>query len=194
MSVRSADVKRIITFWFNRPPIEWITAPRGIDDQIRSEFDDLVLKARQNKLDDWEMEPEACLALVVLLDQFSRNLFRGSPDAFSADSKAHEIATRAIIRGFDKDVTAIQASAFYLPLLHQESLISLVAARSLFENLRQRCVTGEEKEWADMGIDIVNENIRHMEQFGRYPSRNLPLGRTSTEAEEEYLKQQANRE
>ncbi|EZF34657.1 hypothetical protein H109_03712 [Trichophyton interdigitale MR816] len=194
MPIMNADVKRIITFWFNRPPVEWISAPRGIDDQIRSEFSDLVIKARQNRLDDWEMEPEACLALVVLLDQFSRNLFRGSPDAFGADSKAHEIATRAIIRGFDKDVTVIQASAFYLPLLHQESLISLVAARSLFENLRQRCVASEEKEWADMGVDIVNENIQYMEKFGRYPSRNVALGRANTEAEEEYLKKRANQE
>ncbi|OAL71625.1 hypothetical protein A7D00_4530 [Trichophyton violaceum] len=194
MPAMSTDVKRIITFWFNRSPVEWIAGPRGIDDQIRSEFGDLVLKARQNKLDDWEMEPEACLALAVLLDQFSRNIFRGSPDAFSADSKSHELATRAIICGFDKDVTVIQASAFYLPLLHQESLISLVAARSLFENLRQRCVNREEEKWVDMGIDIVNENIRHMQKFGRYPSRNLALGRTNTEAEEEHLEQQANRE
>ncbi|KAF2795966.1 DUF924-domain-containing protein [Melanomma pulvis-pyrius CBS 109.77] len=182
------DVERIVAFWFTRPPMEWIIAPDGLDAQLKSEFGDLVVKARRNELDDWATEPEASLALVALLDQFSRNIFRGSPDAFSADVKAWETATKAIARDFDKQVTVIQASAFYMPLMHQESLISLIAARCLFEGLKPRCVSDEEHKWVDMGVMASKRHMQQLEQFGRYPTRNALLGRKNTEAEEEFLK------
>ncbi|KAI0120911.1 hypothetical protein F4776DRAFT_632361 [Hypoxylon sp. NC0597] len=183
------DVKRVVGFWFDRKPIEWIIAPEGLDAQMKAEFGDLVLKARNNELDDWSAEPESSLALVVLLDQFSRNIFRGSPDAFSADAKAWEIATKAIARDFDKRVTVIQASAFYLTLMQQESLISLVASRCLFEALKTRCVSSEEHDWVDMGIAASKRHMQQLERFGRYPTRNALLGRKNTEEEDEYLKQ-----
>ncbi|KAM5430390.1 hypothetical protein McanMca71_005686 [Microsporum canis] len=187
--IMNPDVKRVVAFWFNRPPIEWIFAPAGLDDQLKSEFGDLVLKARRNELDDWAAEPEASVALVALLDQFSRNMFRGSPEAFTADAKAYETATKAIARDFDKQVTVIQASAFYMPLMHQESLISLIAVRCLFEKLKPRCVTEEEHNWVDMGVSAVKRHMQQLERFGRYPTRNAALGRKNTEAEEEYLKE-----
>ncbi|KAF2704079.1 DUF924-domain-containing protein [Pleomassaria siparia CBS 279.74] len=183
------DVKRVVAFWFNRPPMEWIIAPKGLDEQLKSEFGDLVLKARRNELDNWATEAEASLALVALLDQFSRNIFRGSSDAFSADAKAWETATNAIARDFDKQVTVIQASTFYMPLMHQESLISLIAARCLFEALKPRCVSDEEHKWTDMGIAASKRHLQQLERFGRYPTRNALLGRTNTEAEEEFLKE-----
>jgi uncharacterized protein (DUF924 family) len=185
------DVKRIIAFWFNRNPMEWIIAPEGLDAQLKSEFEDLVLKARRNELDDWADEPEGSLALVVLLDQFSRNLFRGSPDAFSADGKAWETVTKAIARDFHKQVTVIQASAFYMPLMHQESLISLIAARCLFEALKPRCVSTEEHSWVDIGIAASKRHMQQLERFGRYPTRNALLGRKNTEAEDEFLREHA---
>lgn len=185
------DVKRVVAFWFNRPPMEWIIAPEGLDAQVKSEFGDLVLKARRNELDDWAAQPESNLALVTLLDQFSRNIFRGSPDAFSADAKAWEIATKAIARDFDKQVTVIQASTFYVPLMHQESLISLIAVRCLFEALKPRCVSDEEYKWVDIGITASTRHMQQLEQFGRYPTRNAILGRKNTEAEEEFLKEHA---
>jgi len=183
------DVKRIIAFWFNRNPMEWIIAPEGLDAQMKSEFENLVLKARRNELDNWAAEPEASLALVVLLDQFSRNIFRGSPDTFSADGKAWETATKAIAQDFDKQATVIQASAFYMPLMHQESLISLIAARCLFEALKPRCVSTEEHDWVDMGIAASKRHMEQLERFGRYPTRNALLGRKNTEAEDEFLKE-----
>ncbi|KAK8043851.1 hypothetical protein PG994_012689 [Apiospora phragmitis] len=74
------DVQRVLTFWFDRNPIEWIIAPEGLDDQIKTDFGDLVLQARRDELDDWiTASPESSVALVVLLDQFCRNLFRGNP-------------------------------------------------------------------------------------------------------------------
>ncbi|KAI9710350.1 MAG: hypothetical protein M1820_002845 [Bogoriella megaspora] len=184
----NSDVKRVVAFWFDRPPLQWIIAPEGLDAQLKSEFSDLVLKARNNELDEWATEPESSLALVVLLDQFSRNIFRGSPDAFSADAKAWETATKAIAMNFDKQVTVIQASAFYMPLMHQESLISLVAARCLFEATKRRCVSDVEHKWIDMGIAASERHMQLLERFGRYPTRNALLGRQNTEAEHEFLK------
>lgn len=184
----NADVRRVVDFWFNRPPMEWIIAPEGLDAQIKSEFGQLVLKARNNELDDWTAEPEGSVALVALLDQFSRNMFRGSPDAFSADGKAWDIATKAIAREFDTKVTVIQATALYMALMQQESLISLIAARQLFKALKPRCATEEEHKWVDMGIAASKRHMQQLEQFGRYPTRNALLGRKNTEAEEEFLK------
>lgn len=182
------DITRIVNFWFNRNPVEWIIAPKGLDEELKSQFGELVLKARGSELDDWATQPEGSLALVVMLDQFSRNLFRGTPDALSGDAKAVETSTRAIARDFDKQVTVMQASAFYMPLLQQESLITVVAGRCLFEILKSRCVTDEEHKWVDMGIAAAKRHVQQLDKFGRYPTRNAVLGRTNTEAEEEFLK------
>ncbi|KAI1159735.1 DUF924-domain-containing protein [Nemania serpens] len=189
MPIIDPAVKRIVAFWFNRKPIEWIIAPKGLDEQLKSEFGDFVLKARRNELDNWGTEPESSLALVVLLDQFSRNLFRGSAEAFSADAKAWSTATKSVARDFDKQVTVIQASAFYMPLLQQETLISVIAARGLFEGLKPRCASTEEHDWVDMGIAASKRHLLQLERFGRYPTRNALLGRANTEAEEEFLKE-----
>ncbi|RYP53282.1 hypothetical protein DL770_010998 [Monosporascus sp. CRB-9-2] len=183
------DVKRVVAFWFNRNPIEWIIAPEGLDAQLKAEFGDLVLQARRDELDDWAAEPEGSVALVALLDQFSRNMFRGSADALSADAKASDTAAKAIARDFDKQVSVIQASALYLPLMQQESMVALVAARCLFEALKPRCATTQEHEWVDMGIAASKRHLLQLQRFGRYPTRNAVLGRKSTEAEEEFLKE-----
>jgi uncharacterized protein (DUF924 family) len=153
------DAQHVISFWFNRPPMEWIIAPEGLDAQMKSEFSELVLRARRNELDDWTTEPETSVALVALLEQFPRNLFRGSADAFASDAKAYEVATKAIAQDFDKQVTVIQASALYMPLMQQERLISLIAARCLFEGLKSRCAKDEEHKWVGMGIAASVSNI-----------------------------------
>ncbi|KAF2448404.1 DUF924-domain-containing protein [Karstenula rhodostoma CBS 690.94] len=168
---------RVGDFWFNRPPIEWIIAPDGLDAQIKSEFGDLVEQARRGELDGWTAHPESSVALVALLDQFSRNLFRGTPEAFSADAKAREVAAKSIAQDFDMQVSVIKASAFYMPLMQDESLISLIASRCLFEALKTRCTNDEE-----------HEHIVQLEKFGRYPSRNDILGRKSTKEEEDFLR------
>ncbi|KAI6088770.1 hypothetical protein F4821DRAFT_81903 [Hypoxylon rubiginosum] len=183
------EAKRVISFWFDRNPMEWIFAPDGLDAQMNAEFGDLVQRARRDELDDWIADPEGGLALVVLLDRFSRNLYCGSAEAFGGDAKAGDVATRAVARGFDKQVTVFQASAFYLALLQQESLISGVAASCLFEALKPRCETVEEHVWVDMAIAASKGHVQQLERFGRYPTRNALLGRKNTEAEEEFLKE-----
>ena len=185
--IMNPDVQRILTFWFDRNPMDWMRAPEGFDDQCRSQFGDLVLKARGNELDDWAATPEGSLGLVVLLNQLMRNIFRGSVDAFSGDAKAAEIATRAIARDFDKQVTVMQASALYIALLAQENLISIVAARALCDTLKPRCTNAEEHDWVDKGIAAAKMHVDLMVRFGRYPARNAVLGRKNTGAEDEFL-------
>lgn len=187
-----ADKKRVLRFWFDRPPTEWIVAPAGLDEQLKSEFVNLIEQAGSNELDSWALEAEGSVALVVLLDQFSRNVFRGSADAFRNDSKAYEIATKAIARGFDEKVSVLQASAFYMPLMHHESLISSIAASCLFQRLHARCVSEEEHKWVGLGVLAAERHMSQLERFGRYPTRNVVLGRKNTEAEEEFLREHSN--
>ncbi|KAK7181026.1 hypothetical protein DPSP01_003622 [Paraphaeosphaeria sporulosa] len=182
------EANRVCDFWFNRPPIEWIIAPDGLDAQMKSEFGDLVKQARCGELDDWTSHPESSVALVAILDQFSRNLFRGTPEAFSADVKAREVAAKAIAQDFDKQVSVTKASAFYMPLMQDENLISLIAARCLFEALKARCTNEEEHEWVDGAIEACPRHIVQLERFGRYPSRNTILGRKTTKEEEDFLR------
>jgi uncharacterized protein (DUF924 family) len=183
------DIDHVISFWFDRPPMEWIIAPEGLDAELKAQFSDLVAKARSSQLDDWAPSAEGSLALVVMLDRFSRNIYRDSADAWSADEKAWETATRAIAQGFDKVVTVLQASAFYMPLMQKESLISVIAARGLFETLKSRCVSEEEHKWVGLGIMAAGGHMEQLLRFGRYPSRNKFLGRANTEAEEEFLEE-----
>jgi uncharacterized protein (DUF924 family) len=183
------EANHVLAFWFNRPPMEWIVAPSGLDSQMQSEFSTLVLAARRNELNDWADEPESSVALVVLLDQFPRNIFRGSAEVFSGDAKAYEVATKAVARDFDKQVTVFQASALYMALMQQESLIALIAARGLFEGLRARCGSEEERKWVELGVAAVGRHMGVLEKFGRYPTRNKILGRESTEDEEVFLRE-----
>ncbi|KAJ8612639.1 hypothetical protein MRB53_037375 [Persea americana] len=161
-----ADVKRVNDFWFTRPPIQWIIAPPGLDAQMKSGFSDLVAKALEGKLDHWIEAP-----------------------AFDGDEKAWEVSTQAIARGFDEQLSVIHATAFYMSLMQKESVISLIAARSLFKTLKNRCTNDEEHKWVDMGIMGSGRHMKQLQRFGRYPTRNALLGRETTKAEAEFLEE-----
>lgn len=94
---------------YNRPTIDWFVTPDGLDEICKDEFGHLVEDARANRLDHWQADREGSLALVILLDQFTRNIYRGTPDAFSSDPKALDVATKAIAKGWDKQSTTTQA-------------------------------------------------------------------------------------
>lgn len=111
-TMSNPDITRVHDFWFTRSPAEWFMPPSGFDNQCQSQFGDLVQDARQGKLDHWTAEPQGTLAILVLLDQFSRNIYRGTPDAFSADPKALQIATHAIAKGWDEEATMAQALTY----------------------------------------------------------------------------------
>jgi len=190
MSTTNSDVQRILSFWYDRSPVEWFRPPQGFDGECKSKFADLVVQAKANRLDDWAEEPESSVALLILLDQFTRNIFRGTPDAFGSDAKAAAIATEAVAKGFDKQVGIYKAIQFYLPLMHQESLLAQVACLSLLENLQTRAQNdAEESDFLKKSIGASRMHLQLISRFGRYPSRNSILGRENTEDESRFLEE-----
>jgi uncharacterized protein (DUF924 family) len=185
------SIDRIISFWFDTHDQRkrWFEQSDELDKQIKTEFGDLVSQAHTPSLDSWMQNPKGTLAMLVLLDQFSRNIFRGSPDSFSGDAKALDIAMKGIAKGLDREVEPMQQSLFYLPLMHNESLLGQIAAVSLYESYAQRCEPDSPaKTFATDSIGFAKQHRDVIAIFGRFPRRNEALGRTSTAEELEYLK------
>jgi uncharacterized protein (DUF924 family) len=182
------DISRILSFWYDRSPMEWFMPPEGFDEECKQQFGELVHKARANELDHWATEPKGSLAILILLDQFSRNIFRGTPEMYAADSKALNIATNSIAKGFDKGVTMYQAQTFYLPLMHNESLLAQVTTMALFENLVNRASDDKDAvKFFTEGMQAAKSHLDVIQRFGRFPGRNEILGRESTKEEKEFL-------
>ncbi len=132
--------------------------------------------AAKGELADWEATPENALALIIVLDQFPRNMFRRDPRAFAADAAARAIADRALARGFDQQVPQDQRLFFYLPFEHSEAMADQERCCALFRTLGN----ADQLRWAELHADIIR-------RFGRFPHRNAALGRTTTPAEKAYL-------
>jgi uncharacterized protein (DUF924 family) len=166
----------IINFWFSEAirPL-WFAKNLDLDEKIRLRYADLHHSAGEGLLDDWLGSPQGVLALVILLDQFSRNLFRGSPKAFSMDSKALKISKKAILQGFDQLLGEEQRLFLYMPFMHSETLADQEVGLQLF-------VVGQSLDYARAHRDIIA-------RFGRFPHRNVALGRVSTPEEVEFLKE-----
>lgn len=171
---------RVLEFWFagqlNKRRKAWFKKDPDFDNEIRSLFGDDVEKAASGAYDHLTETPEGALALIIMLDQFPRNLFRNDPKTFATDSKALVIAKDAIAKGFDKGLTPFQKIFIYLPFEHSENLEDQNRAVELCEAL------GDE--------DYLKYAIAHRDvitQFGRFPHRNQVLGRQSTKAELTFL-------
>lgn len=182
----------LISYWFDRNPKDWFFPPDGLDDEIRTKYGDLITQARAGTLDSWAKEPKGVLSLILLLDQFPRNIFRGSGESFSSDNKALEVVTRAVAQQFDKEIgktSKIQQSFFYLPFMHAENLLAQVAGVALYEATVHSCEEGsaEKKQFAD-GISFARKHLDCVAQLGRFPKRNEAIGRPSTEEEIQFLK------
>lgn len=176
MPIRTAD--DVLDFWFGdgmRP--HWFSGSRDIDDRIGAEFAETYNAAHRRGLDDWAMSPDGALALVIVLDQFPRNLFRGSGRAFEADATALGHARAAVDAGFDARLAPDRRVFLYLPFEHSENLADQDRAVALFRAL------------GDAGY--LDYAIRHREiiaRFGRFPHRNAALGRPSTPEEKAFMK------
>jgi uncharacterized protein (DUF924 family) len=174
----------ILDFWFEGDASEWRNKwfDKNADfDGACAGFSAAIREARAGRYDHWTSTPKDALALIVLLDQLSRNVFRGSAEAFAADPRACEIARGMIVRGFDTTFAPFERMFVYLPLEHAESIEDQDESVRLFESLRD-----------DLGAETVEYAYRHRDvirQFGRFPHRNAVLGRVNTPAEEEYLAQ-----
>ena len=182
-------IRDILDFWFRdgRDGYReaWFKRDDGFDAEIRAHFGDLVIPAREGSFDPWAGTPEGALALTVLLDQFPRNLFRGSPEAFASDTRALALARRVLRTGMDLGMTPTERGFLYLPLEHAESMEAQNQSVAAFEGLR------DVPQCAKPGgtIDYAWRHWLVIRRFGRFPHRNAVLGRESTPAERDYLAQ-----
>jgi uncharacterized protein (DUF924 family) len=189
-----ASVDDILTFWFGRPSEPGYTEPRGrwferdaaFDAECAHRFLATHEKAATGELRAWADEPRSALALLLLLDQFPRNLFRDSPRAFATDAQAREVARHALARGLDVSLPPVWRWFFYLPFEHGEDLQDQRLAVSLFETLAlqnpRNPAIAEALEYARRHHDIIA-------RFGRFPHRNAALGRESTPEEVAFLQE-----
>lgn len=169
----AADVLR---FWFEEHPGDWFVKNPAFDDAIRIRYLALHEAAAAGLRAHWADEARSCLALVIVLDQFPRNMYRGQARAFGTDSLARAAARVILRRAWDKAMTRQEQLFAYLPFEHSESL----------EDQRLSCELMQ-----DFDADQLRYAIRHreiIERFGRFPHRNAALGRDSTAAEIEFLK------
>jgi uncharacterized protein (DUF924 family) len=165
--------KEIIDFWRGIGPEGWYRADDAVDDEIRTRFGDLWEIAQQGGLADWAAEPESCLALVILLDQFPRNIFRNDPRSFASDGRALTVANWAIAHGIDARIEGPERQFFFTPLMHSEILTNQDRSVRLYLIHFGR---GELLRHARAHREIIR-------RFGRFPYRNGPLGRDSTPEE-----------
>jgi len=164
----------------------WFKGESNTDTDIKSKFAGLLSRAREGKLKDWEDSPEGCLALILLYDQFSRNIHRNSPEAFANDTQALRLCLRGIDRGWDRQFDAPERVFFYFPMVHAEDLQVQKKGLEFFIRLAQDV---SEAHW-DFIDEVLNHAIEHhevIERFGRFPKRNTILGRESTSDEIAYL-------
>ena len=171
--------EEVLGFWFEGlMPEQWFARSDELDRMIEERFETLRREVLANRADGWRDEPRALLAAVILLDQFSRNVHRGTPEAFAADPVAQELASLAVERGWDRDMTKAQRQFLYLPFEHAESRELQAVSLSCFAALGQ-----------EEALDYARQHAEVIARYGRFPSRNAALGRASTPEEEEYLRQ-----
>lgn len=166
----------VLDFWFAAGPERWFRKDDAFDEEIARRFGATVEAAREGRYDDWAQAPESALALVILLDQFPRNIHRGSPKAFACDEKALGVARSAVDRGFDMELTAAQRKWFYMPFMHSESLED-----------QELCIELCKRSDLEDQIPHAIEHADIIRRFGRFPHRNAVLGRRSTEEEQAFL-------
>ncbi|MBD2203295.1 DUF924 domain-containing protein [Calothrix sp. FACHB-1219] len=185
-----SQVKAILEFWFGHPDEPgygklrdfWFKATPDFDWELTSRFLEAYQQAAAGLLDDWVNSPESCLALILLLDQFPRNMFRGTPQAFSTDWEALSVAQQAVAKGYDREFLPVQRWFIYLPFEHSENLEDQRRCIKLFQQI------SHDRESA-IAIKSAFKHLEIIERFGRFPHRNLILGRPSTPEEIEFLQQ-----
>ncbi len=176
---KAITARQVLAFWFTElQPEQWWKKDSELDALIAERFGALHASACAGELFPWREEASGALAEIIVLDQFSRNIFRDSAGAFAADAAALLLAQEAIRRGYDKQHTVEQRVFFYLPFMHSESALIHRRAAELFSE------PGMENNYA---FELKHKAI--IDRFGRYPHRNAIVGRKSTPEELEFLRQ-----
>jgi uncharacterized protein (DUF924 family) len=186
-----AQAQAVLDFWFGRPGeadylqtrAAWFRKDAIFDTAIRDRFGGLIDAALRNRIAHWAAAPLSAVALVVVLDQFPRNAFRGSARMFDGDALALAAARRLVESGADRSLPGVMRQFVYLPFEHAEDMAMQHQSMRLFGDLaREEPALADLPEWARKHFDIVA-------RFGRYPHRNALLGRASTPEEIEFLRQ-----
>lgn len=173
--IGSSSADQVLKFWFDDlSPQQWFIQSDQVDTTIRNKFLDTHNKAAAGELDTWRKDARGSLAEIIILDQFSRNLYRNTSQAFAQDGMALVLAQEAIGKGFEDDLSTEQVQFLYLPFMHSESLV-----------IHERAV---ELYTAEMNLEFEMKHKAIIERFGRYPHRNAILERESTPEEIEFLK------
>ncbi|MEH6562946.1 MAG: DUF924 family protein [Marinobacter sp.] len=190
------DWKEILDFWFgdldeNGLPDSfhrnrWFRSSKRFDQEIRRRFLSMVLFASEQGLDHWRKAPGGRLAEIILLDQFSRNIFRGGALAFEQDKLANKLCKEAMRKGHDMSLSPVQRAFIYMPLEHAERLEDQVLSVECYEQL-VASTSGVLQGFMKSFLQSAQDHKGIIERFGRFPHRNQSLGRTSTEAEKDYL-------
>ena len=167
----------VVAFWKEAGPSKWFAKDDGFDAEFRRRFHDAHVAAARRELEDWAATAEGALALLILLDQFPRNSFRGTAHAFATDPLARMFADRALEAGHDLETVGDIRRFFYLPFQHSEDLADQDRQRELFQT---RMVRKPDDRWAEHHHAVV---VR----FGRFPHRNAALGRETTPEEQAFL-------
>ncbi|HVF62705.1 MAG TPA: DUF924 family protein [Casimicrobiaceae bacterium] len=192
MDVRSLPTRArdVLQFWFDSEPHvvrdAWFRKDHAFDARIRDAFGDAVEQAIAGRFDDWSSSPHGALARVILLDQFTRNIFRDTPRAFAGDEQALATAIDAVDRGFDRELDRYERWFLYMPFEHSERADMQERSLALFGALSRESGDASALDWAQKHADIVR-------RFGRYPHRNAILGRESTAEEIAFLSQPGSR-
>lgn len=175
-----ATSREILDFWFKDTPSErHFSVDPALDAIIRDRFEETWRAARDGRRESWERELEGTLALIILLDQFSRNMFRGRAEAFLTDTKARAVARKALARGFDLKAPSSMRVFLYLPFTHSEDMAD--------QDLCLR-LTKERLGEGHVSFPYARRHRDVIARFGRFPARNAVLGRVSTPEEIAFLK------
>ncbi len=189
--------KAMLDFWFGDPtdPTSdygqqrkvWFKKDADFDAMVRQQFLNDYHQARAGQLNGWLQAPRLCLALVLLLDQIPRNIFRGSPQSFATDAQALEAARYGLSQGWHQELIPVERLFFYLPFEHSENLADQDLSLRLFQSLVQN------EPALETTLDYAERHREVIQRFGRFPHRNDILNRPTTAEEREFLKQPGSR-
>ncbi len=190
------EFQEVLDFWFGddayspagvgKANKRWFGGGAEFDSEIRRRFGKLPEQALAGELNLWRDNPKSSLALILVLDQFPRNLFRGSPDAFAFDEMAVDVAVTSLERDFHSRLHPVERLFLYLPFEHAENVALQRRCVSLCLELKQEV----DHQWQDVFhgyLEYAQAHLEVIERFGRFPHRNTVLGREPTRQETEYL-------
>ena len=198
------SIESVLAFWFGadaagndantvagRQSGLWWGKDAAVDQTIKTRFEASLLAARDNKLDDWAESPAGLLALILLLDQFPRNIYRDSATAFDFDELARQCCHLGLAQGYDQQLPPLQRVFFYLPLEHSEDVEDQEHCVQLFRALAKQIAKDDpaSRETFDGYLKFADRHHAIVARFGRFPHRNAILGRDSTAEEIAFLKE-----